>query len=462
VSEEQTNEQVYTEEELKQIRECLLTWKRIQDMPARPFWHLIIDDLDAVELAAAADRYESAGSGQLAILALEKLVAIPEKNPYVNYQDALTDLVTYHRETGHYDRAIAYQQQLVNMSATEEGLNTEQETNYLNEIQQESQAPDHSQWLLENEPTLMGRYLNVSHELALKTLGSLTEPRTSRPGATIDWYDYLEEIHVHLNHRMCSWATASSLLITGETMFVEGLLWTVLTRPAEVVQQELSDFTRAFAAVRLRRAATIDPSIQQSYETFVQMLTRTQETADTYRAIFERYFTGNYDMNERPEASLYKAERLIDASPLMVRTQIAEAGARLLREDNAFVTQFFQSIPPNRKTEMYPLGWTGRVVTRNNLLPMDEAKAERALWQPYVSGEVSLQQPLGVPDLKALGQKVHPERKDNQPKAVENKPVIANPPSTTRPQENSRPVKVGRNEPCPCGSGKKYKRCCGQ
>ena len=22
--------------------------------------------------------------------------------------------------------------------------------------------------------------------------------------------------------------------------------------------------------------------------------------------------------------------------------------------------------------------------------------------------------------------------------------------------------KVGRNEPCPCGSGKKYKRCCGQ
>ena len=23
------------------------------------------------------------------------------------------------------------------------------------------------------------------------------------------------------------------------------------------------------------------------------------------------------------------------------------------------------------------------------------------------------------------------------------------------------PVKVGRNEPCPCGSGKKYKKCCG-
>jgi preprotein translocase subunit SecA len=32
-------------------------------------------------------------------------------------------------------------------------------------------------------------------------------------------------------------------------------------------------------------------------------------------------------------------------------------------------------------------------------------------------------------------------------------------------QEKQRPVrvaeKVGRNDPCPCGSGKKYKRCCG-
>jgi preprotein translocase subunit SecA len=33
-----------------------------------------------------------------------------------------------------------------------------------------------------------------------------------------------------------------------------------------------------------------------------------------------------------------------------------------------------------------------------------------------------------------------------------------------RPQEKRQPVrvqKVGRNEPCPCGSGKKYKKCCG-
>jgi uncharacterized protein YecA (UPF0149 family) len=31
--------------------------------------------------------------------------------------------------------------------------------------------------------------------------------------------------------------------------------------------------------------------------------------------------------------------------------------------------------------------------------------------------------------------------------------------SPTRRQLNRRPPKVGRNEPCPCGSGKKFKKC---
>ncbi|MBE6955750.1 MAG: hypothetical protein E7449_07605, partial [Ruminococcaceae bacterium] len=31
---------------------------------------------------------------------------------------------------------------------------------------------------------------------------------------------------------------------------------------------------------------------------------------------------------------------------------------------------------------------------------------------------------------------------------------------TVKRQPAQRKVKVGRNEPCPCGSGKKYKNCC--
>ena len=33
---------------------------------------------------------------------------------------------------------------------------------------------------------------------------------------------------------------------------------------------------------------------------------------------------------------------------------------------------------------------------------------------------------------------------------------------STRRQEPARSAKVGRNAPCPCGSGRKYKKCCGR
>ncbi len=38
----------------------------------------------------------------------------------------------------------------------------------------------------------------------------------------------------------------------------------------------------------------------------------------------------------------------------------------------------------------------------------------------------------------------------------------ASPPRTTAPATRPDGSKVGRNDPCPCGSGKKYKKCCGQ
>jgi preprotein translocase subunit SecA len=32
----------------------------------------------------------------------------------------------------------------------------------------------------------------------------------------------------------------------------------------------------------------------------------------------------------------------------------------------------------------------------------------------------------------------------------------------SKPQPLVLEPKIGRNEPCPCGSGKKYKKCCGK
>jgi len=45
---------------------------------------------------------------------------------------------------------------------------------------------------------------------------------------------------------------------------------------------------------------------------------------------------------------------------------------------------------------------------------------------------------------------------------AELKPQTPRPAPTFQPQfkKQKRKKKIGRNEPCPCGSGRKYKKCC--
>jgi preprotein translocase subunit SecA len=59
---------------------------------------------------------------------------------------------------------------------------------------------------------------------------------------------------------------------------------------------------------------------------------------------------------------------------------------------------------------------------------------------------------------------LHPElAKFEKPKeeAVEENAALSLSKVTMKPLQSSHP-KVGRNDPCPCGSGKKYKKCCGR
>jgi hypothetical protein len=52
--------------------------------------------------------------------------------------------------------------------------------------------------------------------------------------------------------------------------------------------------------------------------------------------------------------------------------------------------------------------------------------------------------------------------KDAQPAVTPNERPSTNSSPVHNPAQSPRtvPPKIGRNEPCPCGSGKKYKRCC--
>ena len=44
----------------------------------------------------------------------------------------------------------------------------------------------------------------------------------------------------------------------------------------------------------------------------------------------------------------------------------------------------------------------------------------------------------------------------------EERQQVAKEAGTNEKHSTIRKVKVGRNDPCPCGSGKKYKQCCGR
>ena len=49
------------------------------------------------------------------------------------------------------------------------------------------------------------------------------------------------------------------------------------------------------------------------------------------------------------------------------------------------------------------------------------------------------------------------ELEPDKPEDITNLEILLNPLKTKIAEK-----KVGRNEPCPCGSGKKYKKCCGK
>jgi SWIM/SEC-C metal-binding protein len=49
------------------------------------------------------------------------------------------------------------------------------------------------------------------------------------------------------------------------------------------------------------------------------------------------------------------------------------------------------------------------------------------------------------------------ELDSDKPEDINDLEMLLNPPKTKIAEK-----KVGRNEPCPCGSGKKHKKCCGK
>ena len=88
-------------------------------------------------------------------------------------------------------------------------------------------------------------------------------------------------------------------------------------------------------------------------------------------------------------------------------------------------------------------------------------KAERVLLEGYARD--SLRDKIDIVDrLVTLYEEMGESDKAKEYKRIELKLAQAEPVSSWRYKPTPLKVeKVGRNDPCPCGSGKKYKKCCG-
>lgn len=90
-----------------------------------------------------------------------------------------------------------------------------------------------------------------------------------------------------------------------------------------------------------------------------------------------------------------------------------------------------------------------------------DGKVKAKLGTAKNPANVTVQKKARVKELESVfeenGWKYTIELEPDKPEDITDLEILLNPLKTKVAEK-----KVGRNEPCPCGSGKKYKKCCGK
>ncbi len=107
-----------------------------------------------------------------------------------------------------------------------------------------------------------------------------------------------------------------------------------------------------------------------------------------------------------------------------------------------------------------------------SIVDFEFIESQIAAGEATVIQEFEYCRPTGIPDTIAelrcwAAFQEAPSRPRRTPKSVPSRPPLTSPPleksSRAEPVTTIRfDTKVGRNDPCPCGSGKKFKKCCRQ
>lgn len=99
--------------------------------------------------------------------------------------------------------------------------------------------------------------------------------------------------------------------------------------------------------------------------------------------------------------------------------------------------------------------WKATVLASEAWGALAEDERTQILFEPFVGFfEIEDQKAIEVPDdIDAI--------LDESAAAIPRTILVLRKLAQIRSQASARGNKVGRNDPCPCGSGQKYKRCCG-
>ncbi len=120
------------------------------------------------------------------------------------------------------------------------------------------------------------------------------------------------------------------------------------------------------------------------------------------------------------------------------------------RADNVVDTQFISSVV-----------WNCTDLRAIRLLPLITQAWEKGYVEEYIVGSLhSISQEVATSPLPAPATySIVNQYKSYQPKSSPLRPGLMDSPPTAGSNE-SVPSEAGRNDPCPCGSGKKHKKCC--
>ena len=226
---------------------------------------------------------------------------------------------------------------------------------------------------------------------------------------------------------------------------------------------------------------------KRAYAPIVEMVSAPGETpfdlvGDTVTEGLSQILASVYDGNPAPLHGLVESEAVNEyvRSAALDAFLVLEHAGQMPRAE---VVEYFRSLFHGKLQRTHSYAWDGLVCAVADL-PAHELLEE--VRQAYAEGLVD----DTVADLEGIEQDIatpKPWRRDRQhlitdaiaemewwaafdpkeewPRKLpepEASPTLPAPARYVAPQPVVREPKIGRNDPCPCGSGKKYKKCCGK